>query len=152
MVEKARYKNKPWLNFYDKGVPERVDFENILLHEALEKNAKESPENIAYIFMGYKITYRQFNDMVNRFAAFLVDQGVNKGDAVAILLANVIPCPVCFYAILKIGAIAVMNNPLYSDRELLHQFNDSGSTHLVGSIPVISHTWMKTVTFSLWTG
>jgi long-chain acyl-CoA synthetase len=46
---------------------------------------------------------------------------------VAILLPNVIPCVVAYYAIMRIGAITVMNNPLYSDRELEHQFNDSGS-------------------------
>ncbi|MCP4020773.1 MAG: long-chain fatty acid--CoA ligase [Desulfobacteraceae bacterium] len=131
MNTKPTYKDKPWLNFYDDGVPEFVDFENILLSESLEKNAQKIPENTAFIFMGYKISFRQFNDMVNRFAAFLQDQGIKKGDSVAILLPNVIPCPVAFYAIIRIGAIAVMNNPLYSDRELLHQFNDSGSTHLI---------------------
>jgi long-chain acyl-CoA synthetase len=47
------------------------------------------------------------------------------------LLPNVIPCVVAYYAILKIGAITVMNNPLYSDRELEHQFNDSGSKVLI---------------------
>jgi len=128
---KTSYKDKPWLNFYDEGVPEYVDFENILLHEALEKNVNEVPDNTAFVFQGYKITYAKFYDMVNRFAAFLQDRGVKKGDAVAILLPNVIPCPVCFYAIIKIGAVAVMNNPLYSDRELLHQFNDSGASHLI---------------------
>jgi long-chain acyl-CoA synthetase len=54
-----------------------------------------------------------------------------KGDSVAILLPNVIPCVVAYYGILKIGARAVMNNPLYSDRELKHQFNDSGAKLLI---------------------
>ena len=71
------------------------------------------------------------NEMVNRFANCLAEFGIKKGDRVAILLPNVIPCVVAYYAILKIGAIAVMNNPLYSDRELEHQFNDSGSKLLV---------------------
>jgi long-chain acyl-CoA synthetase len=50
---------------------------------------------------------------------------------VALLLPNVIPCVVAYFAILKIGAISVMNNPLYSDPELDHQFNDSGAKVLV---------------------
>jgi len=54
-----------------------------------------------------------------------------KGDSVAILLPNLIPCVVAYYAILKIGGVAVMNNPLYSDRELGHQFNDSEAKLLV---------------------
>jgi long-chain acyl-CoA synthetase len=77
------------------------------------------------------VTYRELNDMVNRFSACLSGFGIRKGDSVAILLPNVIPCVVGYYATLKIGAIAVMNNPLYSDRELLHQFNDSGSKLLI---------------------
>ena len=69
--------------------------------------------------------------MVDRFAACLADFGIKKGDAVAILLPNIIPCVVAYYAILKIGAITVMNNPLYSDPELEHQFNDSGAKVLI---------------------
>ena len=69
--------------------------------------------------------------MVDRFATCLSAFGVQKGDSVAILLPNVIPCVVSYYAILKIGAVAVMNNPLYTDRELEHQFNDSGAKLLI---------------------
>ncbi|MBU1340069.1 MAG: long-chain fatty acid--CoA ligase [Proteobacteria bacterium] len=131
MKQTTRYQDKPWLKFYDKDVPESIAFKNTLLHEFLEKNSRDIPDHTAFIFQGYKMTFKAFNEMVDRFAAFLVDQGVKKKDAISILLPNVIPCPVSFYAILKIGAIAVMNNPLYSDRELLHQFNDSNSTHLI---------------------
>jgi long-chain acyl-CoA synthetase len=128
---KPNYQDKPWLKFYDDGVPEFVPFENTLLHEFLEKNSRDIPNHTAFIFQGYRMTFKEFNDMADRFAAYLLDQGVQKGDRVAILLPNVIPCPVSFYAVLKIGAVAVMNNPLYSDRELLHQFKDSRSTHLI---------------------
>ncbi len=131
MKQILRYEDKPWLGFYDEGVPESIDFETTLLHEFLERNCQKNPDNTAYIFQGYKISFNKFNDMANGFANFLLAKGVQKGDTVAILLPNVIPCPAAFYGIMKIGAIAVMNNPLYSDRELLHQFNDSKSTHLV---------------------
>jgi long-chain acyl-CoA synthetase len=70
-------------------------------------------------------------DMVDCFAACLTDFGVKQGDAVAILLPNMIPQAIAYYATLRIGAITVLNNPLYSDRELEHQFNDSGSKVLV---------------------
>ena len=125
------YGDKPWLKAYDDGVPGNIEFETCLLHEFLEKNCQRIPDNTAFIFQGYRISFKEFNDMANGFAAFLQNQGVKKGDTVAILLANVIPCPVAFYAIMKLGAIAVMNNPLYADRELIHQFNDSNSTYLI---------------------
>ena len=86
---------------------------------------------MALSFQGYKVTYRELKDMVDRFAACLHDFGLQKGDSIAILLPNIIPCVVSYYAILKIGGIAVMNNPLYSDRELEHQFNDSGAKLLI---------------------
>jgi long-chain acyl-CoA synthetase len=78
-----------------------------------------------------KVTYRQLQEMVDRMAKALQSMGIGQGDSVAILLPNVIPCVVAYYAILKIGAQVVMNNPLYSDRELEHQFNDSGAKLLI---------------------
>jgi long-chain acyl-CoA synthetase len=125
------YKDKPWFKHYEVGVPESLMYENICLPGFLERSANDFPNRMALLFQGYKLTYRELNDMVNRFSACLSGFGIQKGDSVAILLPNVIPCVVSYYAILKIGAIAVMNNPLYSDRELLHQFNDSGSKLLI---------------------
>ena len=131
MGKEIRYQDKPWLNQYEKGVSEKIEFEETFLHEFLERSAGKSPDKTALIFQGYKVTYRELNDMANRFAACLIDFGIDKGDSVAILLPNVIPCVVSYYAILKIGGIVVMNNPLYSDRELNYQFNDAGAKALI---------------------
>jgi len=131
MAGEANYASKPWLKSYEKGVPEKISYEEICMPEIMERSAGKFPKKNALIFMGYKVDYAQFKDMVDRFATCLADFGVKKGDAVAILLPNTIPCVVAYYAILKIGAITVMNNPLYSDRELEHQFNDSGSKVLI---------------------
>ncbi len=131
MGKEIRYQDKPWLNHYEKGVSEKIEFEEAFLHKFLERSASKSPDKTALIFQGYNVTYRELNDMVNRFAACLIDSGIDKGDSVAILLPNVIPCVVGYYAILKIGGIAVMNNPMYSDRELNHQLNDAGVKALI---------------------
>ena len=131
MAKQMNYKDKPWVTSYEKGVPEKIEYEEICLPEILERSARRFPNKMALLFQGYKITFRELNDMVNRFAASLHNFGIDKGDGVAVLLPNVIPCVVAYYGILKIGAIAVMNNPLYSDRELEYQFNDSDSKLLV---------------------
>jgi long-chain acyl-CoA synthetase len=131
MAKQIKYEDKPWLTSYEKGVPEKIEYQEICLPKILERSAGRFPDKMALLFQGYKVSFRELNDMVNRFAASLHDFGIYKGDSVAILLPNVIPCVVAYYAILKIGGIAVMNNPLYSDRELKHQFNDSGSKLLV---------------------
>jgi long-chain acyl-CoA synthetase len=123
--------NKTWLKSYETGVPEFINYEEICLPDILERTAKQFPSRTALIFQGYKMNYSELNDMVSRFASCLSGFGIKKGDAVAILLPNVIPCVVAYFSVLKLGAITVMNNPLYSDRELEHQFNDSGSKILI---------------------
>ena len=131
MTTESTYQGKPWLANYEKGVPEFVDFKEICLPEFLERSAQQFPDHPALNFQGYRVTFQQLKDMVDRFATALSAMGIAPGDRIAILLPNVIPCVAAYYAVLKVGGIAVMNNPLYSDRELLHQFNDSGSKLLV---------------------
>ncbi|MFH0975933.1 MAG: long-chain fatty acid--CoA ligase [Spirochaetota bacterium] len=129
--KKIRYQDKPWLKFYEKGVATEIKYEKLTLPEFLERSAAKYPDREALNFEGYTVTYKELNEMVNRFATCLTDFGIKKGDRVAILLPNMIQCVVSYFATLRLGAIAVMNNPLYSDRELLHQFNDSGSVILI---------------------
>ena len=103
---------------YEKGVPEKIDYEEICLPEILERSASKFPDKMALLFQGYKITYRELNDMVNRFAVGLHEFGIDKGESVDILLPKPIPCVVAYYAILKIGGSTVLNMTLYSDTEL----------------------------------
>ncbi|MCX5835938.1 MAG: AMP-binding protein, partial [Deltaproteobacteria bacterium] len=131
MADKIRYEDKPWLKSYEKGVPETIQYEEICMPDILDRSAKTFPGNTALVFQGYQLNYTQFKDMVDRFATCLTDFGIKQGDAVAIHLPNVIPCVIAYFAILKLGAVTVMNNPLYTDRELEHQFNDSGSKVLI---------------------
>lgn len=131
MSEKTVYQEKPWLKHYGEGTPEHLDYEELILPQFLERSAKNFPDNAALKFKKYKITYSELDEMVNRFAAALHGFGIRKGDPVAILLPNLVPCVVAYYAAMKIGAITVMNNPLYTNAELKHQFNDSGAKILI---------------------
>jgi long-chain acyl-CoA synthetase len=121
----------PWLAHYDAGVPEKIAYEKIGLVEYLSRSVQKFPDRMALAYEGFKITYSQLDEMVQRFAASMRAFGIQKGDRVAILLPNVIACVVSYYACLKIGAIAVMNNPVSSDPELEYQLNDSGAKLLV---------------------
>lgn len=131
VMEKSPYLEKPWLKHYEKGVPEFIRYEEICLPDILERTVRDFPDRTALIFEGYKLSFRQMKDLVDRFAGCLVSFGVKQGDAVAVILPNMIQCVVAYYAVMKIGAVAVMNNPLYSDRELEYQFSDSGATVLI---------------------
>ena len=88
MTTEIRYEYKSWLTSYEKGVPEKLDFEEICLPKILERTAGKFPNKMALLFEGYKVTYRELNDMVNRFATTLNSFGIKEGDSVAILLPN----------------------------------------------------------------
>ena len=82
--------------------------------------------------MGQDITFRQIDDMSGKFAAFLRDDaGLQHGDRVAIQLPNLIQYPVAAWGILRAGLVLVNTNPLYTERELRHQLQDSGAKAVV---------------------
>jgi len=116
-----------WHKAYAQGVPPSLDYEEITLHDALERTAKRFPHTVALVMMGKKITYRELDERVNRFAAALTELGIRKGDKVALLLPNMPQVVIASYAVFRIGGVVVMNNPLYTERELEHQINDSDS-------------------------
>ena len=131
MAGELSYASKPWLKSYDKGVPEKINYEEICMPDILDRSAAKSSNRMALNFQGYNLSYAALKEMVDRFATCLTAFGIKKGDSVAILLPNMIPCVVAYYATLKVGAIVVLNNPTYTDRELEHQFKDSGSKILI---------------------
>ena len=127
MGAKDIYSEKPWLKFYPEGVHGSINYEEICLHDVLERSVSKYGKQDALIFQGFRLTYNELGDIVNRLAYFLTKKGIKKGDVVAILLPNMIQTVAAYYAVLKVGGIVQMNNPLYTDRELSYQFNDAGA-------------------------
>lgn len=122
---------RSWHKSYAAGVPRDVEFEKITMPEILTRTAQRFPNRTALIFMGKKITYRELEALVNRFAKALTELGVKAGDKVAMLLPNMPQLVIANYAAFRIGAIPVLNNPLYTEHELAHQLNDSDSSVLI---------------------
>lgn len=122
---------RPWHRHYPAEVPKEPEFERITLPEALSRTAERFPGHAALNLMGKTVTYRELEDLVNRFARALSGLGVAEGDRVAMLLPNIPQIVIANYATFRIGAVAAMNNPLYTERELSHQINTSGATVLV---------------------
>ena len=120
-----------WREAYADGVPRHVDYDRTTLPDALKRTAGEFPDKEALIFIDSRIKFKELNDMVNKVAAFFTDSGIKQGDMVAMLLPNIPQIVIATFAAWRLGAVVVMNNPLYSDREIEHQLNDSGSTVLV---------------------
>jgi long-chain acyl-CoA synthetase len=118
---------RPWLASYAEGVPHEIDLPTGSLYDLLEASVSEFADNIALEFFGATTTYAELGEQVLRAAEGLRLLGVQKGDTVALVLPN---CPqhvVAFYAVLRLGAIVVEHNPLYTPRELRHQFEDHGA-------------------------
>lgn len=131
------YAQRPWLDHYEKSVPHTLTFSDIVIHQMLVDSAAAYPENIAVrMALGYlplgvaiqsKMTYARLNEMTDRFATALDDLGVGKGDRVAVILPNLPQTLLSFYAVMKVGAIVVNTNPIYTAREIGHQLRDSGA-------------------------
>jgi len=122
---------KPWLKFYDKGVPFHLDYHRVPLTYFLDEAAAKFPENLAVIFQEERITYRHLAQKARDLAAALLQIGLGPGERVAIMLPN---CPqyiAAYYAILKIGGIVVNVNPMYVERELEFQLKDAGVANII---------------------
>ncbi len=122
---------KLWHKSYVEGVNHSLNYEKITVSEALSKSAKDFPDHPALNYMGKIITYEQLEKLVNAFARTLKAMGVKPGDKVSVCLPNIPQAIIANYAIFKIGAATVMNNPLYTERELAYQLNDSDSKIII---------------------
>jgi long-chain acyl-CoA synthetase len=126
------YLSKPWVRFYEPGVPETVEIPGHTLHESLAMAARTFPDSPATIFFDRKLTYRELDAAVTRFASALQGLGVKKGDRVMLFMPNTPQFVIAFYGILRAGGIVVPTNPQYVPRELAYQATDSGAETVVG--------------------
>ncbi|MCZ0711036.1 long-chain-fatty-acid--CoA ligase [Microbacterium paraoxydans] len=123
----APLSSRPWLRSYAEGVPADIEEPTQTLPEMLAAGIRQYARRPALEFFGAVTSYRDLGEQIDRAAEGLRHLGVTKGDRVALVLPN---CPqhvVAFYAVLRLGAIVVEHNPLYTARELRHQFEDHGA-------------------------
>jgi long-chain acyl-CoA synthetase len=121
---------KPWLQHYDYFVPPTIRYPKVPVHFMLDLAASKYKDAIATDFYGATLTYRRLRSMVNQLACGLAELGIKKGDRVGLMLPNCPQIIIAYYAILRLGAICVNVNPLYTERELEHQIHDSGTETL----------------------
>jgi long-chain acyl-CoA synthetase len=109
---------------YAPGVPADIDLPDESLTDMVDGAVERFADLVALDFYGATTTYRQLGDQISRAAQALSDLGVRAGDRVALVMPN---CPqhvVAFYAVLRLGAVVVEHNPLYTAEELAHQLGD----------------------------
>lgn len=121
----------PWLAHYPKEIPKIIQYEERTLQSYLKEAAKVNPEKNAIHFIGKELTYKELYTSSLKLANQLQKLGVKKGDRVAIMLANTPQAVISYYGALFAGAIVVQTNPLYVEREVEHQLNDSGAEIMI---------------------
>jgi len=115
-----------WVKSYDEGVRAELEYPVIPLYDFLENSAKNYPNAVAADFIGKSITYKELNDLSNRVASFLYENGIKKG-RVILGMPNTPHFLAVYYGILKTGSTVVQCNPLYTERELRHIADNSES-------------------------
>lgn len=119
--------SRPWLRFYEPGVPHTLTYPSTTVPALLDAAAAEFPHQPATVFFGATLSYRTLHTLARYFAGALRRLGVRPGDRVSLHLPN---CPqflIAYYGALLAGAVVVPFNPLYVEREIEQQLTDSGA-------------------------
>lgn len=117
---------RPWLKNYPKGVPANIDedkYDSLVTY--VREKCKEFAKRPAFACMGKTLTYKEIDKLSDQFGAYLHHRGIQPGDRIALMMPNLLQYPIALFGCLKAGVTIVNTNPLYTPREMEHQFVDS---------------------------
>ena len=122
-----------WKDKYPEGIPTEIDpdqYPNI--QAVLKESCQRFADKPAFTNLGKTLTYGDLYRMSGDFAAWLQNYtDLQPGDRIAVQLPNVLQYPVVVFGAIRAGLVVVNTNPLYTTREMEHQFNDSGAKALI---------------------
>ncbi|GLU57030.1 long-chain-fatty-acid--CoA ligase [Dyadobacter frigoris] len=128
-VSKETY---PWLKYYTEGVPYEINPDAYSsLIELMDTGFRLYKDRSAFANMGKELTFGKLDELSRNFAAYLENLGLRKGDRIAIQMPNLLQYPAAMFGALRAGLVIVNTNPLYTPREMQHQFKDSGVKAIV---------------------
>ncbi len=118
---------RPWLKNYPKGVPANID-ENTYpsIIALIDDTCKKYGKKPAFSCMGKEMTFEEVDRLSTQFGAYLQSRGLEPGDKIGLMMPNLLQYPIALFGALRAGLIIVNTNPLYTPREMRHQFTDSG--------------------------
>lgn len=122
---------KPWLKNYPDEIPTHINYEEKPLHNFLIESGLKHAKKKALHFLGKELTFEEVLIEAKKTAHFLQQNGLKKGDRVASMLPNCPQAVITYYGTLMAGGIVIQVNPLYTERELEHQLQDSGAKVIV---------------------
>ena len=122
-----------WNDKRPAGVPSQIDmstYKSVI--EVFERSCKKFADRPAFTNLGVTLTYAELDRYSAAFAAWLQQYtDLKPGDRIAVQMPNVLQYPIAVFGALRAGLIVVNTNPLYTAREMRHQFKDSGARALV---------------------
>lgn len=118
----------PWFKNYPKGIPQEINpdqYSSIV--EFVEEACRKFKDKDCFSNMDCNLSFSEIKKKSDDFAAFLQNElKLQKGDRVAIQMPNLLQYPVALFGVIKAGCIVVNTNPLYTTKEMEHQFQDAG--------------------------
>ena len=125
---------QPWMEEYKKWNinPEftRPDPEKTL-STTIAENLLKFQDKTAFIYLDRKFSYHDIDVYSQKLASYLQSLGLTAGSRIAVMLPNIIQYPIATFAIIRAGYVLVNVNPMYTQRELYHQLQDSGAEALI---------------------
>ncbi len=131
MMKSNPYSEKIWLKSYDKHVKPEIDIEVYSLAEMFRRIVNKFPDSLCYDFQGSRATFQETEKYVTSFANFLIENGLQKGDRVAINLPNVPQFIVAMFGIFYAGCAVTGVNFLLQPNEIVYQLNDCGAKAII---------------------
>lgn len=128
---------KVWLKHYPNHIPKEIKVPDKSLPEMLKDSIEKFGDKTALYFYGKEISYKELGTLSDSFTSALQDEGVKKGDRVAIMLPNSPQYVISYYGILQAGGIVTQVNPMLVSKELEYILNDSGAETIVIYEPLL---------------
>ena len=122
-----------WLDSYPEGVPHDIDLsEYTSLFDLFIQSCHRFGDRAAYSSFNHQVTFSEVEQLTKQLACYLQnDLGVKKGDRIGIMLPNLIQYPIAVLAAMRLGLVVVNIDPMYTQRELIQQINDSGAETVI---------------------
>ena len=124
--------DRPWLKNYPVGIPANINPDAYpTLVNMIEETLKKYNKKPAFACMGKTISFAEVDSYSRHFGAYLLSRGLLPGDKIALMMPNLLQYPIALFGALRAGIVVVNINPLYTPREMKHQFNDSGAKAII---------------------
>ena len=129
---KKDYEERPWLKFYEEeNIPGNLEYPDCSMVDMIMQSAEKWPDNVAYIYYGHKVTYKNFVKKIEKTARALKNYGVKEGDRVTICMPNTPEGITMVYAVNMVGAVCNMVHPLSSEKELEYYVKVANSKYVL---------------------